>query len=298
MFKPIEFPSGPATLRGRFYSHGPGLRPTVVMAHGTSATITMAIDAYAEAFHTAGYDVLLYDHAGFGISGGIPRQEINPWVQARGIRDAVAFLRAQDESREVILWGDSYSGMIVLVAGALIPDVAAIIAQIPACGPALPDCAASDDALAALGRILAEGDVSGSEAERVGPLPVVSADQINAPSLLQPIQAFRWFIEYGGRPGSRWQNQATRMIPATEVPFHPILTAPYLTMPTLVMVGQDDEMVHCNPAIQRAVYDALAGPRDWMDIPGGHFGLIWHPGPIFDQAVAGQLAFLRGHVAP
>jgi len=30
-------------------------------------------------------------HLNLGISGGEPRQEINPWVQSRGYRDAVTF---------------------------------------------------------------------------------------------------------------------------------------------------------------------------------------------------------------
>jgi hypothetical protein len=49
---------------------------------------------------------------------------------------------------------------------------------------------------------------------------VVSADQLNTPSLLTPIQAFRWFIEYGGRYGTGWQNRANRVLPATPCPFH------------------------------------------------------------------------------
>ncbi len=32
-----------------------------------------------------------YDHRSFGLSGGEPRQHINPWVQLRGYRDAITF---------------------------------------------------------------------------------------------------------------------------------------------------------------------------------------------------------------
>ena len=44
---------------------------------------------YAEVLAEAGVSALLYDHLNLGISGGEPRQEINPWVQSRGYRDAV-----------------------------------------------------------------------------------------------------------------------------------------------------------------------------------------------------------------
>src|SRR5262245_66048890 len=87
------------------------------MAHGTSATITMVADQYAAAFHEAGFNVLLYDHLGFGASGGEPRQQINPWVQGRGYRDAVNYLRELRRIERVALWGDSYSAMQVLVVG-------------------------------------------------------------------------------------------------------------------------------------------------------------------------------------
>ena len=65
--------------------------------HGTSATIRMVAEDYANVFNRSGMSVLLYDHRNFGESGGEPRQEINPWIQARGYRDAVAFLQTQPE---------------------------------------------------------------------------------------------------------------------------------------------------------------------------------------------------------
>ena len=36
--------------------------PIVIMAHGTSATVHMVADRYAEAFSRTGMAVLLYDH--------------------------------------------------------------------------------------------------------------------------------------------------------------------------------------------------------------------------------------------
>ena len=293
MYHDVAFPSQDATLHGRVYPATGAPRASVVMTHGTSATVTMAVDAYAEAIQAAGFDVLMYDHRNFGRSGGEPRQQINPWIQARGYRDAVAWLRGRNPGRRIALWGDSYSAMIVLVAAALIDDIAAVVAQIPACGAALPPADGEDIAVERMRQILEVGDVSGGPEQTVGPLPVVSADQINAPSLLTPIQAYRWFIEYGGRHGSGWENRATRVIPATDVPFNAWLTAPHLTMPVQMMVGRDDEMVHCNPEVQRAVFDRIPGEKEFVEIDGGHFGLLWHPGPQFDAAAARQTAFLR-----
>ncbi|MBH62430.1 MAG: hypothetical protein CL569_08270 [Alphaproteobacteria bacterium] len=62
----------------------------------------------------------------------------------------------------------------------------------------------SDTALTSLKSVFASGNVEGGPDSTVGPLPVVSADQINALSLLKPIQAFRWFNEHGGRFDTKW----------------------------------------------------------------------------------------------
>lgn len=300
MFEPVEFQSEGAVLRGRLYlSPDRGPPACIVMAHGTSATIRMVADDYARVFHRSGTSVLLYDHRNFGDSGGEPRQEINPWIQARGYRDAVAYLRTRskiDNSR-VVLWGDSYSATQVLVAGALIDGLAAIIAQIPACGVELPRIEPSDEVFATLKSIFEAGDVSGTPETTTGPMPVVSCDQINVPSLLKPIQAFRWFVEYGGRHSSGWENRVTRVTPPTRIPFSPYLTAPYLRAPTLVMVGHNDEMVHCDRSVQEAVFGKITAPKRFLEVDGGHFGLLWSPSPLFDEAAAQQTKFLRDFVS-
>jgi pimeloyl-ACP methyl ester carboxylesterase len=125
---------------------------------------------------------------------------------------------------------------------------------------------------------------------------VVSCDQINAPSLLKPIQAFRWFMEYGGRYESGWENRATRVIPHTPVPFSPYLAAPYLRVPTFMMVAHNDEMVHCNRAVQDAVFEKIAAPKTLYEIDGGHFGLLWSPGALFDESARQQTQFLRAQL--
>jgi len=292
MYDDVSFVSENATLRGRHYHHGEHRKPTVVMTHGTTATITMVIDKYAEAIFEAGLDVLFFDHRNFGQSGGEPRQEINPWVQVRGYRDAVAFLRERRPDQPVALWGDSYSGGLALVAGAVIDDIAAVVAQIPVCGIAIPDGPTGSDAFPIMKDLVASGDVGGGPEQTTGPIPVVSSDQLGTPSLLTPIQAYRWFVEHGGRHGSGWENRATRVIPDTPVACNPYVSAPYLTMPVQMMVGKDDEMIHCNPEVQRAVFDRIAGEKEFVEIKGGHFGLLWQSSAEFKEAVKRQTGFL------
>ncbi len=63
-------------------------------------------------------------------------------------------------------------------------------------------------------------------------------------------------------------------------------------MPVQMLVGQNDEMVHCNREVQRGVFDRIAGEKEIVEIEGGHFGLLWHPGVQFDEAVKRQTDFL------
>lgn len=296
----VEFESEGAALRGFLYQavKGEPPFPLVVMAHGTSATIPMVADRYAEAFAEAGVSVLLYDHRNLGISGGEPRQEINPWVQARGYRDAVTFastIEDQDPNR-IGIWGDSYSGGEVFLVAACDSRVRVVLAQCPTLGADPPEVDPTPEMFEAIRETFESGDVSGGPGDAIGPIPVVSPDQLGAPSLLKPIQAYRWFIDYGGRHGSGWQNQATRITPSNTAPYSPYLCAPYVSVPSLMMVASADEMVNANPEVSRRAFDLLPGEKDWYDLDGGHFGLLYHPSALFDEASTVQADYLTRHL--
>lgn len=298
--QPIHFPSEGATLRGLLVSDRSSAppRPLVVMAHGTSATFRMVAIDYARAFARAGFAVLIYDHRNFGISEGTPRRQINPWIQCRGYRDAMDFACGLSgiDSQRIALWGDSYTGGQVVVLSACDPRPKVIVAQCPVFGASVPDLPASPEVMAQVRLILKDADVSSEIASSVGPLPVVSPSQLATKSLLEPIQAFRWFIDYGGRPGSGWMNEVTRVMPATPVPYSPFLCAPFVQAKALFMVAPADEMVHANYEVTRQAYALLPTEKRWYDIADGHFGLLYSPGERFDEAVAVQTDFLRTHL--
>lgn len=293
----IEFLSEGAVIRGRLVM--PEVdgtrRPAVILAHGTSATVEMVMIEYARAFARAGLVALAFDHRNLGRSDGEPRGEINPWVQCRGYLAALDFAGRRDEidPDRIALWGDSYTGGQVIAVAACDPRPRAVVAQCPVFGATLPLQAPAADFLAVFRQTLLHGDVTGTAETTTGPLPVVSFDPMSVPSLLAPIQAFRWFIDYGGRPGSGWVNRVTRVLPPTPVPYAPIHCAPFVTVPTLLMVAPTDEMVHANVEVTRHAFGLLAGPKRWVDIDDGHFGLLYHPGARFDEAASIQAEFLR-----
>ena len=295
--QPVEFQSEGATLRGflitpeRYTSR----LPLVIMAHGTSATIQMVAIEYARAFAQAGVATLIYDHRNFGRSAGEPRYEINPWIQCRGYRDALDFAQElpQVNPSKLALWGDSYTGGQAVVVSACDARPKVIVVQCPVFGPTAPATHPNRQTMDQILLTLQSGDVSATPETTTGPIAVVSPSQLTYRSLLGPVQAFRWFIEYGGRPGSGWTNETTRVIPPTPVTYSPFLCAAFVQAKALFMVAPEDEMLHANYAVTRQAYDLIPTEKRWYDIRDGHFGLLYHPSERFDEAAGIQAAYLR-----
>ena len=294
MRQDVAFESEGAELSGWLYSPDTSPPwPLVVMTHGTSATKQMVLDRYAEVFEAAGLAVLLYDHHGFGASGGEPRQQINPWVQSRGYRDAIDFGSTLDDidPSRIAVWGDSYSCGPALVVASFDDRVAALVVQCPALGADVPPDDPDGSRRESMQQLVRTGAVESAKDDVAGPMPVVWDDQDRRPSALPPETAFRWFTGYGTRPGTNWENEVTIVRP-TDPEWAPGWCAPDVSCPALFMVAPDDEMARANPAVARDAFEKLAGPTEWVNIPGGHFGLLYYPSETFDRASTTQSRFL------
>jgi len=288
MFEPVAFASDGVTLRGRLYRSSEQPSPAVVMAHGTSAVVPMVADRYAEAFRDAGISALLYDHRGLGASDG-ERQIVNPWLQARGYRDAVSFCERLGLG-PIAVWGVSYSAVEALVVAAVDARVAAVAAHVPTFGevPAPRDL---DGRLfeGLRGRLL-DGEVRGGERDTDGPMPVV-ADELNeAHPLLPQRTAFDWF-HWAGDPVA-WVNEVTLVEPAFDTPWHGGLAMPHLRCPLLMSYSEEDEVQPANPRVARAAFDSVPGPKTLIETGGSHFAAFWFPSEAFDAISGAQKDFL------
>jgi uncharacterized protein len=221
-----------------------------------------------------------------------------PWSQARGYRDAIGYGNTLEgvDRRRVALWGDSLSGGVALAVAGIDDRVAALAVQVPAIGAQPPPLDPGGSLYWAFRETLLSGVLEPCSEDVQGPLPVVSDDQVRRPSLLQPLTAYRWFIDYGGRLGTGWVNDVTRARPKTPVGWHPALCARYVSCPSLFVVSPEDEMPGSVPAVARDAYEQLAGPKEWLAIAGGHFGLLYVPSPEFEQASSAQARFVAEHL--
>jgi hypothetical protein len=62
------------------------------------------------------------------------------------------------------------------------------------------------------------------------------------------------------------------------------------------VVSPEDEMPGALPSVASEAYDKLAGPKEWIEIDGGHFGLLYFPSEEFERASCAQASFLSDHL--
>lgn len=294
----VEFLSGRGFVRGRLFtpddSQGPA--PAIVMVPGFSASSRFPVfDQYAKGFAEVGVAALLLDARGFGLSDGDPRHEINVWDQARDYRAAIDFLDGFDriDPDRVAVWGVSLSAAIATVVAAVDARVAAVVLQVPAFGDDLSPADSDGSRIASIKDTVLDADLDSFERTVEGPVTIVSPDQLNMPSFLKPLTAYHWFINYGSRYGTGWENQVTIARLVTPAPFDAQLCVPVIEAPILMVVAEDDEMEGADSDVARHVFDRAKAPRERIKIAGGHFGALYHDSPEFNASASAQQRFLR-----
>lgn len=259
----------------------PSEMPIVVMAHGLSGTRRDRLGAFAERFAAAGFAALVFDHRGFGESGGEP-DIFDPARQLKDWAAAIAFARSLPEidPERVATFGSSMGGGNALAAAAADPAVAAAISQVPFLDIVRQAHRFSPRVRARM--LLAA--IRGSYLPAVG--RPHEAAMINAPG---GEEGWRRVVAIG--EDSQWRNRvSSRWLLGR--PFRPARHAAKLHCPWLVCVGEADRVAQPGPAIAAA----RRAPRgELRTYPGiDHFDI--YDGPAHEALVADQLDFLRRHL--
>ena len=287
----IEFQSHDTTCRGWLYQPtreaGSSPPPIIVMAHGLGAIKVMRLDAFAERFCDAGYACLVFDYRHFGASDGEPRQLLSISRQLQDWASAIAYARQlpdADGSR-VVLWGSSFGGGHVIVAGARDGKVAAVIAQCPFTS-GIASVLAMEPLVAA--KVTARGiaDIASSVLRR-DPVLVPLAGEPGTTALMTAPDVVPGYLSLVP-PGAPFVNQVSARI-GLAIPAHsPTRWLKKTTVPTLVCVCDHDSVAPAGPT-RRA---AKRNPQVTVDsYDEGHFSI--YVGDAFEQVVADQLAYLH-----
>jgi cephalosporin-C deacetylase-like acetyl esterase len=298
----VEFEGhGGTLLRGWLYlPGGVANAPGVVMAHGLSAVKEMGLDRYAEVFCQAGLAVLVYDHRNLGASDGLPRQEINPWAQARDYLHAISWLceRPETDADRIAVWGSSYSGGEAIVVGACNDRVKAVVANVPFTGYAdldYTDTAAHCQAICREVRDESDHGLADREGLSLGPLPVIrmSGDPPETPVMLDQPESHEWFGEQGAGAPS-WRNSVTlKNAMGTDPAWDPGACVAHVSpTPLLLVVASEDRLAETSISV--AAYERAGEPKELAMVDGHHF--IAYDGPGFECSAQAAKSFLVRHL--
>lgn len=108
-------------------------RPGILMVGGWGSVQQALTHTFINRFVAAGYAVMEFDFPGWGLSGGWPRQDINPWRRVRAANDALAHLKSRPEvdAARILVWGTSFGGGHVVDLATHHPDLQGAIIQVP-----------------------------------------------------------------------------------------------------------------------------------------------------------------------
>jgi uncharacterized protein len=255
--------------------------PIVVIAHGLSGTRRDRLGAFAARFAAAGLFALVFDHRGFGDSGGEP-DLFHPARQLEDWQAAIDFARTLPgvDADRVATFGSSMGGGNALAAAANDRLIAAAISQVPFLDLMRQAHRSSPRVSARM--LLA--------AARNEYLPAVGSPQepafINAPG---SAAGWRHVVEIG--EDSRWRNRVSARWLLGR-PYRPARLASRLHCPWLVCVGEADRVAKPGPAIAAARRAPLGELRTYPGVD--HFDV--YDGTEHEAVVADQLDFLHRHL--
>lgn len=262
--------------------------PVIVMAHGLGSVKGMRLDAFAERFCEAGYACLVFDYRHFGDSEGHPRQLLDVEKQLQDWKAAIAYARSRNDvdTRQVILWGTSFSGGHVLATAADDPSLAAVISQCP-----FTDGLASSMAMSPVTSLkvtaLAVRDQIAAWLGRA-PVMVASAGQPGETALMSAPDCAPGYL--GLVPGdgkTTFQNRVAARIALQIIRYNPGRRTPKISAPVLFCVCATDTVA---PPKQTLVH-AKRAPRGEIKIyQDGHFDI--YVGEAFERVVKDQINFL------
>lgn len=247
-----------------------GPLPAITMAHGFAGTKYHGIEPFAKAFAEAGFVVLLHDHRNFGDSGGLPRQDINPWQQIDDWRRAISYLQTRPEvdANRIGIWGTSFSGGHAFVLGATDRRLKAVVAQAPTVdGHASGLRRIPPEAVADIEARFAADDRAQLAGEKPATQQIVSSDPAT-PAAYRAADAVSFYLQ--AVPEGAWENRLSLRSTRWARMYSPGAFVERVSpTPLLMLVAERDHIAPTDLALR--AYGQALEPKQLVMLKGGHF---------------------------
>lgn len=265
-------------LAGTLYlpERASGRVAATVSASGFGGVKEMVLPAFAERLADVGIATLIFDYAGFGGSGGAPRQHVDPIAQIEQIKCALDHLAADPrvDPKRLGAWGPSMAGGHTLCLAATEPRVRCAVAIVP-----FISSQGSEPDPNLIARVLSDAEARGrgepggmvASAGRPGELAVMNSDGAWAWSKRMTADA------------PNFRNEITLASLLEVGNYRPGELAAEIKVPLRVILAADDTIT---PAAN--VREALAPVRDLdvVEYPDTHFELFEEHGEAAQHATA------------
>jgi len=268
--------------------------PAITMAHGYAGVKEHGILKFAEAFAAAGFLALVHDHRTFGISGGEPRQDVDPWRQISDWRRAISYLESRPEvdSSRIGLWGTSYAGGHALVLSATDRRISCVVSQVPTINGYQQGLRRiAPEGIPALEAALNEDERAQARGEPPRRQAIVSADTAIL-AAYRTQDAIDFYLRPLGE-GTKWENEVTMRSTRLARMYEPGVWVHRVSpTPLLMIVASRDTITLTDLAL--AAYEQALEPKKLAIIPGGHFDPYLSG---FDAACGAAVDWFRHHLA-
>lgn len=275
-----------ATLHAPASADGQRL-PAILMVGGWGSVQNALTASFVNRFVAAGYAVMEFDFPGWGMSGGWPRQDINPWRRVRAANAALAHLKsqAQVDAHRIVLWGTSFGGGHIVDLAAAHPDLQGAIIQVP-----MLDGRATVKAvpLPRLMRFMATGIADLLKPGASILIPTVarqgafgSMDRDNAWEALQ--------LGLAAHNGMKYVNRVTARSLLTMGFYRPCTRLKHVKIPMLIVGAIRDTVA---PFVEDEIRRVDNPHLQVVRIDADHFDPYFEP--CFPDVIRHQLDFLKG----
>jgi fermentation-respiration switch protein FrsA (DUF1100 family) len=267
--------------------------PVIVMAHGFAAVKELYLGRFAERFVQAGFAVAVFDHRGFGASGGEPRQEADPVLQARDYRHVITWVadRPEIDHQRIGIWGTSYSGGHVLQVGWTDRRVRCVVSQVPTISGF-----EQTRRRVAPGQLAAFHTLHAEERKRVarGESPLMRAviPPEGGGAAVYDVPEAIGFYGAARRIAPTWRNEVTLSSLAWSAEYEPGAHIERISpTPLLMIVASHDTVTPTDLALR--AYERALEPKRLVLLPGDHFVPYVS---AFDAASSAAVDWFRTHM--